>query len=86
MLGGVATHRVEIAYLLYCTVLYCTVLYCTVLYCTVLYCTVLYCAVLYCRYDWALTEPDMRALGDAKEPDAPTGGGKDGGPCLFCHD
>ena len=37
-------------------------------------------------FDWALTEAEMRALDNAREPEAPTGGGKDGGPCLFCHD
>jgi diketogulonate reductase-like aldo/keto reductase len=37
-------------------------------------------------FDWSLTEAEMRALGNAREPEAPTGGGKDGGPCLFCHD
>ena len=37
-------------------------------------------------FDWALTEEEMTILDNAREPQAPTGGGKGGGPCLFCHD
>eukprot|EP01045_Picozoa_sp_COSAG04_P008171 COSAG04_NODE_447_length_14267_cov_17.958569_8_plen_137_part_00 len=37
-------------------------------------------------FDFALTAEEMRLLDAAREPEAPTGGGKGGGPCLFCHD
>jgi diketogulonate reductase-like aldo/keto reductase len=37
-------------------------------------------------FGFNLSKVDMAALDNAKEPLAPTGGGKDGGPCLFCHD
>ena len=34
-------------------------------------------------YGWSLNPGERAALAAAKEP---TGGGRDGGPCLFCHD
>jgi diketogulonate reductase-like aldo/keto reductase len=34
-------------------------------------------------FGWSLTAAEMQRLDAATEP---TGGGKDHGPCLFCHD
>ena len=34
-------------------------------------------------FTWNISSAEMAALDQAQEP---TGGGKQGGPCLFCHD
>ena len=36
--------------------------------------------------NFSLSEAEVGVLDRAKEPEAPTGGGRQGGPCLFCHD